>query len=478
MVNTLMPSALPTALGPLDPDDGDAGRQQRGMAIAAMVPMPKTPLGFRVKSQSGNGSYIVNMDGDSPYCSCPDFENGRFRRPCKHIWGVWMMMQRENGDSGDSHRNGMNDTNGASPPQSGLVVPSTSADGLVLPPSGLVVPGGPAPAPPVSPSASGSTDEEGRNWHDYDDGQEAEGDEFYRLLRALVNTIVPEFPRGPHRPPKPLDDILFCAALKVYTRNPCRRGKWTWRYAYEKGLLSCVPSRQTVMRYMADPGLFPWIYLAVVESAKPLSSMDTIFAPDSSGFSSRVFDRWFVHKWGRTVAETRWIKLHLMAGCRTHIVVAAEATDKPTADAPYLPRFVQIAAANFDRVEAVVADKGYLSHANYHAIHNIGAEGFIPFKKNSTPGPGHHKADPLWEKRFYEYYSKPEEFDRVYHKRSNVETVFEQIKDRCDSSVSARLPEAQVNEVMLKVLCHNICMLNKAAYELGCTRLFDPQPFR
>ena len=62
-----------TALGPNDPDDGDAGRQQRGMAIAAMIRIEKNRLGYKVPSQSGNGSYVVNTD-DTPFCTCPDFE--------------------------------------------------------------------------------------------------------------------------------------------------------------------------------------------------------------------------------------------------------------------------------------------------------------------------------------------------------------------------------------------------------------------
>ena len=53
-----------TALGPNDPDDGPEGRQQRGMAIAAQVRIDKNRLGYRVPSQSGNGSYVVNVDGD------------------------------------------------------------------------------------------------------------------------------------------------------------------------------------------------------------------------------------------------------------------------------------------------------------------------------------------------------------------------------------------------------------------------------
>ena len=35
-----------TALGPNDPDDGEEGRKQRGLAIAALVPDQKQPAGL------------------------------------------------------------------------------------------------------------------------------------------------------------------------------------------------------------------------------------------------------------------------------------------------------------------------------------------------------------------------------------------------------------------------------------------------
>ena len=51
-----------TALGPKDPDDGDEGRQRRGIAIAAIARIEKNCIGYKVPSQSGNGTYVVNLD--------------------------------------------------------------------------------------------------------------------------------------------------------------------------------------------------------------------------------------------------------------------------------------------------------------------------------------------------------------------------------------------------------------------------------
>ena len=87
-----METQILTALGPNDPDDGQAGRLQRGMAIAALVPIEKNRLGYKVPSQSGNGSYVVTVD-DEPFCTCPDFE--RRQQPCKHLYAVEFTIQRE-----------------------------------------------------------------------------------------------------------------------------------------------------------------------------------------------------------------------------------------------------------------------------------------------------------------------------------------------------------------------------------------------
>ena len=49
-------------------------------------------LGYKVPSQSGRGSYVVNLDGE-PFCTCPDFE--KHQQPCKHIYAVEFIIQRE-----------------------------------------------------------------------------------------------------------------------------------------------------------------------------------------------------------------------------------------------------------------------------------------------------------------------------------------------------------------------------------------------
>ena len=68
-------------------------RQERGLVIAATSKIEKNRLGWKVPSQSGNGTYIVNLDHGEPFCTCPDYETRH--QPCKHIHAVEYVIKRE-----------------------------------------------------------------------------------------------------------------------------------------------------------------------------------------------------------------------------------------------------------------------------------------------------------------------------------------------------------------------------------------------
>jgi transposase len=62
-----------------------------------------------------------------------------------------------------------------------------------------------------------------------------------------------------------------------------------------------------------------------------------------------------------------------------------------------------------------------------------------------------------------------------YHKRSNVETTFHMIKSKFGDAVRSKLERAQINEVLCKVLCHNICCLIQSMFELNLKPKFWAQ---
>ena len=65
-----------------------------------------------------------------------------------------------------------------------------------------------------------------------------------------------------------------------------------------------------------------------------------------------------------------------------------------------------------------------------------------------------------------------EQFAAHYHKRSNVESTFSMIKAKFRDHVRSKTDVAMKNEVLCKVLCHNICCVIGAMHELGIEAAF------
>jgi hypothetical protein len=58
----------------------------------------------------------------------------------------------------------------------------------------------------------------------------------------------------------------------------------------------------------------------------PLRAVETTFAPDSSGFSTSRFVKWYDEKYGERSGR-EWVKAHILTGVKTNVVVAVEVFD-------------------------------------------------------------------------------------------------------------------------------------------------------
>ena len=409
-----------TALGPNDPDDGDDGRQRRGLAISALTRIEKNRLGYKVPSQSGKGDYVVSLD-DSPFCTCPDFE--KKQQPCKHVYAVQYTIQREAQADG-----------------------STKVTELV-------------------------TVTKASEWTIYNEAQTHEAERFTELLQSLCEGI-PTSQSRTGRPRIPLSDVVYSLTSRAYSAMSGRRHASELREAEANGIIAKAPSFQTAFRYLENPDLTPLLKSLIEETAKPLAAVEVDFAVDSSGFSTNTYSRWFDHKWGKERSRQSWVKTHVICGVKTHVVTAVEATPTESADSKQLPYLLERTARTFD-INEVSADKAYSDHRNVHVIQDAGGTAYIPFRSNSTgQASSKHPYDSLWHRMWAYYNFNRSDFNAHYHKRSNVETVFSMIKAKFGGSVRAKSPVAQVNEVLCKVLAHNICVLIQSIYELNLEPVF------
>ena len=247
--------------------DATAKRRLRGMEIAATVQIGKNTAGYIVPSKSGNRFYLVKLD-DTPSCTCPDFELRR--QPCKHIWAVWFVIQREE-------------------------------------------------SPKEKPKARSPVPY--RDWSAYNNGHFEEGRQFPTILRALCDTV-PQPPQTTGRPRLPLGDMVYVAALKTYTCLSGRRAMSGIADAHDNGHLRQAPSVASVYRYLENPNLTPMLEQLIARSALPLRDVETNFAIDASGFSSSEKDNWLESISGGT-------KLGMAGGSRGTSAAAWKRTLSP-----------------------------------------------------------------------------------------------------------------------------------------------------
>jgi transposase len=408
------------------------GREQRGLEIAARFKVVRRDTGWSVPSQSGEGRYTVSgVDADAPSCTCPDFETRR--APCKHIYAVRIVIQREFEFDGETVTERVTET-----------VSVTKTTKRTYP----------------------------QNWPAYNAAQTNEKDKFMVLLRDLCQGLPePEQKRG--RPRLPLSDAVFTAVMKVYTTASARRSMSDLREARERGYISKLPCHNSVLNALENADLAPILRDLIIESAKPLKAIEVDFAVDSSGFTTCRFESWYDHKYGAPRRQHTWVKAHVMCGVKTNVVTAIEIAERDANDGKQLPALVNATARNFPIAE-VSADKAYGTVVNADTISNHGGSPFIAFKRTATGQGGHSRptGNGAWGKMFGYFMYRREEFLVHYHKRSNVETTFSMIKRKFGDSLRSKTDTAQVNETLAKVLCHNIVVLIHEMYELGIDPVF------
>jgi transposase len=211
----------------------------------------------------------------------------------------------------------------------------------------------------------------------------------------------------------------------------------------------------------------PILHALIGESALPLRAIEVDFAVDSSGFATSRFVRWFDHKYGKPMQEYDWVKCSVMTGVKTNVVTAVRIDERYAADCPqFLPLLSETAGRGFT-IREVSADSAYLSYDNMDAVASLGGTPYIAFKAGTTAAQGGTLA-----KMFHLYNLNREEYLEKYHKRSNVESTFSMVKAKFGDSLRSKTDVAMVNEALCKILCHNLCCLIQASYELGVNARF------
>lgn len=303
-----------------------------------------------------------------------------------------------------------------------------------------------------------------QNWKAYNMASERQKELYLKLLNDLCNTVQEPIQEGAGRPSMPLRDMIFASGLKVYSTFSLRRFGTDKNDAVAKGYLQKAPKFSTVAYYMRDENLTPVLKGLIALSALPLKAVESSFSIDSSGFTPAKFSRWYDHKYKKVRGRKIWYKAHLVVGNNTQIVCGAEITTEYVGDMNMLPEMVQSVSRNFDMKE-LTADKGYISDKNLMCLQGLGIQSYIPFKSNTVAN--NEKKSEIWRNAYNYFCFNQEAFLEHYHQRSNIETAFFMIKSKFGDYTKSKTDTGCVNEILLKILSHNICVLIQEMFELG-----------
>ncbi len=300
-----------------------------------------------------------------------------------------------------------------------------------------------------------------QEWKEYNEAQTKEKLVFYKLLDELLNIVPPRvYTFG--RPRKSLRDMIFCCMIKIYSNTSSRRTISDLELAKEAGYISEVPHFNTLLNYFDDSAINIVIPYLISISALPLKNVEERFAIDSTGFGKFRFDRWLNV---RTQADTKkrgWRKCHAICGVKTNIITSVEITEGKANDSPMFSPLLKD-TANLFNVKEISADKAYSSRDNLELAKSLGALPYIPFKKNAKRNT---KGSPTWAMMFDVFTKNYFEFAQHYHKRSNIETCFAMIKRKFGDFCRCKSERSMDNEILCKVLTHNLVVLIHEIFEL------------
>lgn len=304
-----------------------------------------------------------------------------------------------------------------------------------------------------------------QNWEAYNLAQTQEKTLILNFLDELTDLL--QFPEvlKAGRKPISLKDKIFFIIIQAYNGKSIRRTVPELELAYQKGIIKKKPHFNMLSKVQRDPNLTKYLKYLINISGMPLRAIENDFAVDSSGFSTGLFGRWFDVRLGAESDRRKFMKVHITCGTKTNIISAVNITKGHSADSPQFESLIK-ETNRFFQIREVSADKAYSSRKNLKIVQDAGAIPFIPFKRNTRVN-SPSKNSNIWKKMLVFTSEYPEVFDHHYHKRSNVETVFHMIKRKFGSHLRNRNIVGQINEILAKCLCHNLCILVQELFESG-----------
>src|ERR1044072_22812 len=183
-------------------------------------------------------------------------------------------------------------------------------------------------------------------WHEYNLAKTSEKICFMNLLSELVLYVEEKKQTGRGRPRLDLREMIYCMVLAAYHGKSSRRTISELQISKDRGLISHVPSFNSILGYFNNRSLIPILQHLIQLSSMPLRFVEDNIGVDSTSFSTSMFARWFEHKWGKDGKHRVWRKAHVSSGSKTRIITWTEITKGVYADTLMFPILIERTAQN------------------------------------------------------------------------------------------------------------------------------------
>jgi len=311
-----------------------------------------------------------------------------------------------------------------------------------------------------------------QNWKTYYQTCRNQKQLFFQILKDASDYLdVQQEYNGNGRPAVKFPDIIKSLVIKSNFNLSSWGIESELKYALSSGLIDNLYKKTSITKYLNSPLTTKYLHELYKIIALPVIPLEIggQYATDASGISHLFKNKKWVEVRLEKQEHKTFSKLHVIIGTLTGTVITAKVTEGRKHESPLLPELLD-EASQVAKMKEVSADSGYLSRKNCDAIASVGAKPFIKPKKNVKSlnlGSSGSWGEMI---RFWKQFQPL--FATHYHRRSNVEAFFGSLKKKWMDYCRCKLPVAQENEILSKIVCYNIWILSQALFSSDIQPVF------
>lgn len=300
----------------------------------------------------------------------------------------------------------------------------------------------------------------------YNMSQENEIFIFAEYLPRVVNFVCKDDSLwcGVGAPPASLYDVLMNLSIKQYFRVSLRRSiglihlmKRAFHLDFK---ILCF---KTLDNYLNNSCVKTYLDEIIRYTSNPLKFLEKNFATDKTGERTRTYSSWYSIRCKKKTRKRDHVNVHITTGCELHPVVAVDVLTEKGKDNIIFRKHIKKIKEDFE-INISSGDGVYLSRENCTAVEEARGKPRFHLKKGLTKKP---KGHPAWKHMLVYAEKHPEEYEKEYHTRSNVECTNSAKKRKFGETAYCKNDIAKEQESQLSWCCYNLTVLSRAYYELG-----------